>query len=173
MRGGGPVLTDPVEYSETAHTATNVCRLARHAFGSGSGSHDGDGAESDAGRLQIPDDARARAEALLAQHKATGMLIGIQPSAGREIKQWNPDRFAQVGTVLAREYDATLVMTGAEGERQLTERVRKGIGAHVRTVDLTADMDMPTLGGVIERFALFITGDTGPMHLAAVPSTLP
>ena len=27
MRGGGPLLTDPVEYAESAHTATNIRRL--------------------------------------------------------------------------------------------------------------------------------------------------
>ena len=33
MRGGGPALTDPVEFSETAHTATNSCQLVRQTFG--------------------------------------------------------------------------------------------------------------------------------------------
>ena len=99
------------------------------------------------------------------------MLIGIQASAGREIKQWDPDRFAQVGTALAREYDATLVMTGTEGEKRVTEHVKKRIAEDVRIIDLPADLDLLTLGGVIKRLALYITCDTGPMHLAAAVGT--
>lgn len=173
MGGGGPVLTEPVEFSKTAHTATNVGRLVLHAFGSTSGSLDGAEELDDAGQLPIPEDASGRAEALLAQTGATGMLIGIQTSAGREIKQWDPDRFAQVGTALAREYDATLVITGTEGEdeKRVTEHVKKRVAEDVRIVDLPADLDLPTLGGVIERLALYITCDTGPMHLAAAVGT--
>ena len=171
MGGGGPVLTEPVEFSRTAHTATNVGRLVLHAFGSASDSLDGAEEPDDAGQLPIPEKASDRAEALLAQTGATGMLIGIQASAGREIKQWDPERFAQVGTALAREYDATLVVTGTESEKPATERVKKHIAEDVRIVDLPADLDLLTLGGVIKRLALYITCDTGPMHLAAAVGT--
>ena len=170
MGGGGPVLTEPVEFSKTAHTATNVGRLVVHAFGSASDSLDGEEPD-DAGQLPIPEDASGRAEALLTQTGATGMLIGIQASAGREIKQWDPDRFAQVGTALAREYDATLVMTGTEGEKRVTEHVKRRIAEDVRIIDLPADLDLLTLGGVIKRLALYVTCDTGPMHLAAAVGT--
>jgi ADP-heptose:LPS heptosyltransferase len=99
------------------------------------------------------------------------MLIGIQASAGREIKQWDPERFAEVGSVLAREYGATLVMTGTTGERHVTERVKKGVDQSVRTIDMTADLDLLTMAGIIERMALFLTCDTGPMHLASAVGT--
>ena len=102
MRGGGPLLTDPVDFSRTAHTATNIRRLVQHAVGKELGKLD-HASDSAPARLQIPEEATTRAEALLARSGATGMLIGIQASAGQEIKQWDPDRFAQVGTVLARE----------------------------------------------------------------------
>ena len=101
MRGGGPLLTDPVEFAEAAHTATNIRRLVGHAF-------DADVDDNDAwenlaaGRWPVSDEASAQAGAVLAEHGAAGTLIGIQASAGREIKQWDPDRFAQVGTALAR-----------------------------------------------------------------------
>ena len=127
--------------------------------------------DRDGERWSVSDEASAQAAAVLAEHGATGTLIGIQASAGREIKQWDPDRFAQVGTVLAREYDATLVVTGTEGERRVTERVKKGVGADVRLVDLTGNVDLPTLGGLMSRMALFLTCDTGPMHLAAAVGT--
>ncbi len=173
MRGGGPLLTDPVEFAEAAHTATNIRRLVGHAFNADvAGVDDNDAWENlDTGRWPVSDEASAQAGAVLAEHGAAGTLIGIQASAGREIKQWDPDRFAQVGTALAREYDATLVVTGTEGERRVTERLKNGVGADVHLVDLTGNVDLPTLGGLISRMALFITCDTGPMHLAAAVGT--
>ena len=171
MRGGGPVLTDPVEFSETAHSATNSCQLVRQAFGSEEAPLDDEPGRRDAGKLQIPEDARARAAALLEQAGATEMLIGIQASAGREIKQWNPERFAEVGSVLAREYGATLVMTGTTSERHVTERVKQSVDQSVRTIDMTGDLDLLTMAGIIERMALFVSCDTGPMHLASAVGT--
>ena len=93
MRGGGPALTHPVEFSETAHTATNSCHLVQHAFGLEPDPLQDEPGRRDDARLQIPEDARARAAALLEQAGATAMLIGIQASAGREIKQWDPAAF--------------------------------------------------------------------------------
>ena len=171
MRGGGPALTDPVEFSETAHTATNSCQLVRQTFGLETAPLDDEPGRRDAGRLQIPEDARARAAALLEKAGATATLIGIQASAGREIKQWDPGRFAEVGSVLAREYGATLVITGTADERHVTDRVIKGVEKSIRTIDLTADVDLLTMAGIIERMALFVTCDTGPMHLASAVGT--
>ena len=171
MRGGGPALTHPVEFSETAHIASNCRRLVGRAFGRELGPLDDEPSRRDATRLRIPENAQARAAALLEQVEATGMLIGIQASAGREIKQWDPGRFADVGTVLAREYGATLVITGTADERRITERVMEGVDKSIRTIDLTADVDLLTMAGIIERMALFVTCDTGPMHLAAAVGT--
>ena len=145
--------------------------MVRHAFGLEPDPHDDEPGRRDAARLQIPEDARTRAAALLEQAGATSMLIGIQASAGREIKQWDPQRFAEVGSVLAREYGATLVITGTAVERHVTERVKKGLDKGVRTLDMTADVDLLTMAGIFERMALFVTCDTGPMHLASAVGT--
>ena len=41
----------------------------------------------------------------------------------------------------------------------------------VPLMELPADVDLVLLAAVLERLALFITGDTGPMHLAAAVDT--
>ncbi len=41
----------------------------------------------------------------------------------------------------------------------------------VAIIDLAGELELPILGAVLERCLVFITGDTGPMHLAAAVGT--
>ena len=41
-------------------------------------------------RLHIPEEARRRAAELVATPKHGAPLVGIQPAAGRRIKEWDP-----------------------------------------------------------------------------------
>ena len=72
---------------------------------------------------------------------------------------------------MAREYDATLVLTGSPGDRPIVDDVRAKLPDEVAIIDLAGELELPILGAVLERCLVFITGDTGPMHLAAAVGT--
>jgi ADP-heptose:LPS heptosyltransferase len=94
----------------------------------------------------------------------------VHVSGGRAIKQWPPQRFAEVARRLANAYGATIVLTGAPEDRPLVEGVRQALeGASV--IDASGEADLPTLAALLERLDLFITGDTGPMHVAGAVGT--
>jgi ADP-heptose:LPS heptosyltransferase len=119
--------------------------------------------------LQIPDDARRKAADLLADAPPGTPIVGIQPGAGRQIKEWDPARFAEVGSALAS--DATIVLIGSSTDRHALEGVRAAWPHGVPFIELPPETDLVVLAAVLERLALFITGDTGPMHLAAAVGT--
>ena len=172
MGGGGPLLTETVTFSDGVHIADNLQRLVSTAFASYEAAVDPSPGVLDlACRLPIPDESARRAESLLADAGASGALIGIQGGAGREIKQWDPVRFAEVGSMLAREYDATLVLTGTKDERRVTDQLMSVLPPDVRVVDLATDLDLLALAAILNRLDLFISCDTGPMHLAAAVGT--
>ncbi len=156
--GGGAFLTDARAYRTTSHVSENARRLVARAA-----RREVPAAVTRA-RLAPPADAVARAEALLAG--ARRPLVGVHASGGRESKQWHLDRFAAVGRRLAQLRSATIVLTGSPADRALVDEVRGGLG-DVPVVDAAGGLDLPALAALLGRLDVFITGDTGPMHLAA------
>jgi len=121
-------------------------------------------------RLQLPEASRERAGRLLAP-AAGALCIGLHASGGRPVKQWHSGRFAEVATALAREYGATMVLTGTSHDTTIVRDVQAAIPSDVRVVNLSGQADLLDLAAVLERLAVFVTGDTGPMHLAAAVGT--
>jgi ADP-heptose:LPS heptosyltransferase len=159
--GGGPLLDLALDYDARSHTADNAVRLVRAALGAS--------AESIDATLRIPDAARDEASRLLAP-LGTGLKVGIHVSGGREIKQWPEARFREVAEHLVHERSAGIVLTGAPGDRAQMDIVRSALPAN-RTLDLSADANLLTVAAVVQQLDLFITGDTGPMHLAHAVGT--
>ncbi len=168
-RGGAACLTDALEYDERVHTAVNALRLVDAAL-SGAGG-DRESLDAAPARLSLPDEARRRAAECLRAAGGAGPLVGLHASGGRLVKQWDPGRFAAVAARLARTHRAAIVLTGAPADRPLVGAVRADIPADVPVVDLVGRLDLVELAAVLERLDLFITGDTGPMHLAAAVGT--
>jgi ADP-heptose:LPS heptosyltransferase len=91
-------------------------------------------------------------------------------SGGRAIKQWPPDRFVEVARRLSESCGATIVLSGAPEDAALVATVRSAL-RDCRIIDVSGDVDLLTLAAHLERLSLFITGDTGPMHLAGAVGT--
>jgi lipopolysaccharide heptosyltransferase II len=154
--GGGPLLDVGIRFDPRAHTTTNAQRLVAAVL-------DVPPRLTQA-RLEISSVDRQKARELLAGRGAP--LAGIHVSGGRAIKQWDPDRFAELAARLVRARGATIVLTGSSTDRPLVENVAGALDS-ARVIDLAGSLDLPTLAAVLEQLDVFITGDTGPMHIAA------
>ena len=122
-------------------------------------------------RLRIPEDAQARADRLLEAHDRRGPLVGVNPGAGRVIKEWPAGRFAAAAADLAERDGATIVLLGSAAERAATGAVKDSLPAHVRHIDLAGHAPLVDLAAVLARLSLLVSADTGPMHLAAAVGT--
>ncbi len=161
--GGGALLTDALSYDPAAHVSTNALNLIRRAAGAGP-------LPTPPTRRLMPDrTAVAAAGAILAGAQPT-RLIGLHVSGGRESKQWHLARFAEVGRALADEAGATLVLTGGVTDRVMVDEVRLMLGDRP-VVDAAGALDLPGAAALLGRLDVLITGDTGPMHLAAAMGT--
>jgi ADP-heptose:LPS heptosyltransferase len=160
--GGGALLDQALEYDARAHTSDNARALVAAVFGR----------RTPGGSLpplSIPEAARREAAARLPASQ-TGPLVGVHVSGGRAIKQWEPDRFADVARRLSDTCGATIVLTGAPEDAALVQTVRSALNG-CRVIDVSGDVDLPTLAALLERLDLLVTGDTGPMHLAGAVGT--
>ena len=158
--GGGPLLDVALSFDPRSHTSDNARRLVAAVLDVPP--------RTRPFRLELPDRAKARAQDLLAA--AGSPVVGVHVSGGREIKQWPAERFGEVATRLARERGAAIVLTGTEDDRPLVEAARRSMSGRL-LIDLAGRLDLVTLAAVLQRLDLFITGDTGPMHLAAAVGT--
>jgi ADP-heptose:LPS heptosyltransferase len=167
MAGGGPLLTQRVPHDPTQHTAENAARLVEATFGRPT---------PDAHRffrLHLADETRARAATILGNgmESRPRVLIAVHASGGRAIKQWDVARFAAAAARLAATHGAAIVLTGAPSDAAIVAEMRRALEPATPVIDVSGGIDLLTLAGVLEQCALLVTGDTGPMHLAAAVGT--
>jgi ADP-heptose:LPS heptosyltransferase len=160
--GGAALLTDAYAFARDVHTSANARELIARAAGS---PRQGTG---EAALLTVPDRARQDARARL--QDCPRPVVAVHVAGGRPSKQWHLSRFAAVARHLAESHGATIVLTGTPADRPFIDEVRNHL--HGLTVlDLGGAVDLVGLAGLLAETDLVITGDTGPMHLAAAVGT--
>jgi ADP-heptose:LPS heptosyltransferase len=114
---------------------------------------------------------RAFAESFLQEAGLLGRgpLVGLHPSGGRPIKAWPIDRWREVAARLQEDHGATVLVTGSAADRDLARRLADGLPRP--PLDLTGRLDVRQSLAVIARLRLFLSSDTGPMHLACAVGT--
>jgi lipopolysaccharide heptosyltransferase II len=162
--GGGAFLTEALAYEPSHHVAANARALVAYAAGRVHEPSD----RRLAAALTPPAEAIARAADLLT--RASRPLVGVHAAGGRLSKQWHLDRFAAVARRLAAERGATIVLTGSPADRSTVDEVASALG-DVPAIRADGALDLPSLAALLGQLDVFITSDTGPMHLAAAMQT--
>ena len=96
------------------------------------------------------------------------LSLGINPGASYgSAKRWYPEEFAQVAAELSEKYD--IVIFGGLGEVDIANDIEKSLIEKGVTnyQNLAGKTTIPELINQISSLDLFITGDSGPMHIAA------
>lgn len=124
-------------------------------------------------RLELTPPAAARTTAgrLLAELGALPeeRWIGITPGGTKANKRWPIDRFAEVAARLQRELGLRALIVGGAGDIRSAEAIREQCLRRGGEAPLVV-AGRTTLGetaACLERCDLFVTSDTGPMHMAA------
>lgn len=101
--------------------------------------------------------------------------IGINHGAAfGPAKKWLPEYFAKVINHFAGCYNFTPVIFGSANERDTADEIIRRISGNIEIVDLCGKMNIRELFSCIKKCSLFITNDSGPMHIAAalnIPTT--
>ena len=126
-------------------------------------------------RLSPRPSSAERASVLLAQRGVdlTGRFVGLAPGAAYgQAKQWPPERVADLAARLIREQGVTCVLVGASHDRDTARTIESWIrdrapDAKGRLLDFTGRTSLGALIGLMARMDVFVSNDSGAMHVAA------
>ncbi len=123
-------------------------------------------------RLRLGDDERALADDMLASYGIADIhpLIGIAPGATYgPAKKWFPERFAAVADRLIDDLVGTVLLFGSAADQDCTGAVKRH--AMHNLINLAGKTALKEAIALISRCDLFISNDSGLMHVAAALGT--
>lgn len=125
-------------------------------------------------RLRRRQEDEAAVEALFRKAKLSGkgaddvLLAGIFPGAGHVSRQWQSARFAELADKLERDLSLKIIVFLGPEERSTANEMRRLFGARAVVFDR---LTIGQLAAAARRLSVFISNDTGPMHIAAATGT--
>jgi len=96
------------------------------------------------------------------------ILIGVNPG-GLSSRRWPVEKFSSVIDKLAQKMACNFLVTGSREEHSLAQKLKAKSCA--RIVDLAGKLSIQETAALIKRCNLYISNDTGPMHIAAILKT--
>lgn len=108
-------------------------------------------------------------EQLVSRENPDHILIGINPGGDRENRRWDVQRYAAVADRLADRFHSTILLFGGPGEEDIAAQVVRGMRHHV--INLSGKLSLNDLAYLISCLDLFVTNDSGPMHIGAATQT--
>ncbi|MBV9958869.1 MAG: glycosyltransferase family 9 protein [Acidobacteria bacterium] len=114
-------------------------------------------------RTRAEDDAAV--ERLLKKEKADAgvPLVGLFPGAGHPSRRWPLERFAELAGKLVRETDVRIIVFAGPEEKALVKEMREKFPKGTVIFDR---LTIPQLASALARLSVFVSNDTGPMHIA-------
>jgi lipopolysaccharide heptosyltransferase I len=92
----------------------------------------------------------------------------INPGAAWPNKRWPPQHFAEIATFLRDVRGLASVVLWGPGEQELAQSI---VEATAGAAHLSPATDVPDLVEISRAAAIIVSGDTGPLHIAAAVGT--
>ncbi len=91
------------------------------------------------------------------------LLVGLHPGAQKPFKCWPQENFITLGNILTERFKCRIIITGDSQEKALAQEVAVRIKG---AISVAGRLSLRGTAAIIEKMCLFITNDTGPMHIA-------
>ena len=156
------LLTHPKpvpEGIETSHLVVTYKKLLTHV---------GIPVSDSSPHLYLSEKERTASRALLAKHGVApdDIIVGINPGAAYgSAKCWLPSRFRQVTQRLLENPRVRIAYFGDPKGAPLVKEIC--VGMPERVIDLAGKTSIRELMALIDQCHVFLTNDSGPMHMAA------
>jgi heptosyltransferase-2 len=95
-----------------------------------------------------------------------GITVGINAGSAWPTKRWPAANWARLIRLLAARYGGRVLMVGGPGEKEWNAGIERLAGPE-NCLNLTGKTTMPELMEAIRPLRVFVSNDSGPMHIAA------
>ena len=120
--------------------------------------------------ISFDEQDRNAAEDFIAENKLTGKdyLIGLHVGAGKPSNRWSLIKYALLIKKLNEEFSADFYLTGSKADKEEISYIRRNIDFEIA---LFLNKPIPVVAALISLSSLFISNDTGIMHVAGTTDT--
>ncbi len=94
------------------------------------------------------------------------LIISMHPGAGKVPNRWNKDNFIELTKKLYKKYNCYFLITSGKIDKEITDDVRDKLNDLNINCVLLEDTPVRKVGAVIKQTDLYITNDTGTLHVA-------
>ena len=92
------------------------------------------------------------------------MVVGVNPGSVWPTKRWSTAGFAELILMLKKKLDCQILLFGGSEDAAVVEDVQAR--CQTAAVNLVGQITLRELAAAISRCAVFVTNDSGPMHVA-------
>ncbi len=120
--------------------------------------------------ISFGDEEKEEAKEFLKQNSIveSKTVIGIHPGAGKPMNRWSLLKFVKLIETLKEKYDAEFIITGSKADSKEINYLKENTNVKL---NFFLDRSIPVLAALISLCDLFITNDTGVMHVAGATET--
>jgi heptosyltransferase-2 len=121
-------------------------------------------------KKKIPEfflDEKEKSEALATLERVPKkrLTVLLHPKANWELKMWPAGNFSRLSDMLIEGLDARVIITGSQDDLEIASRIREV--SRLKPWVLAGATSLGQMAWLIKESDLFISADTGIMHLAA------
>jgi len=94
------------------------------------------------------------------------LIFGFHPGAGKVPNRWDKDKFIELIKLFNNKFDCYFMITSGSIDGEITEYVKSGLVKSGIACTVLDNTPIRKLSAVIKKLALYITNDTGTLHVA-------
>ena len=170
-QGRGALYSNPVPYNNNQHIVKTFYDLATKA---GCPAEDTDNLVLSRLEPKNKNECAYVDKILNGFNAKNGRIVGIHVGTGPNAttRRWPVENYCKLVEALVQNYQAKIVFTGGKAERNAINEILSKLGdLSKHCIDLCTKLTIPQLALLMNNMALFISSDTGPLHLAAAQGT--
>lgn len=94
------------------------------------------------------------------------LIISFHPGAGKTANRWSKENFTVLMKLLYEKYGCYILMTSGTIDKEITDSIKDDLNTQDIDCVILENSPIRKVGSVIKLTSLYITNDTGTMHVA-------